>query len=166
MSQSDCFLKLVASKSGVVKGESGDTDFPNHIALTAWSWGVQAPFDGFSRTGKSQARSLEFSCVIDSSYPALLSILVTNDSIKTATLEMRRAGGAGGNAKAHNFLSINLKRARLASVQISHSAAELIPVVRGTLVFEEIAVDYRSQGIHGAMGGGASTFTWQISDQA
>lgn len=166
MAQGDCFLKLVASRAGAIKGESTDPDFLGYIALVAWSWGLQAPNDGVARTGKTQARSIDFSCFIDSAYPALLSILVTNDLIKTATLEMRRAGGAGSTAKAQNFLSINLKKARLVSLAISHSPSELIPMVRGSLIFEEVNVDYRSQGSHGGSGGGASSFNWQISDQA
>jgi type VI protein secretion system component Hcp len=165
MAQGDCFLKLVASRAGAIKGESTDPEYPSYIALASWSWGLQAPNDGVARTGKTQARSIDFSCLIDSSYPAMLSILVTNDVIKTATLEMRRAGGAGPTAKAHNYLSINLKKARLVSLAISHSPSEIIPVVRGSLVFEEVTVDYRAQGSHGGAGGGASSFTWQISDQ-
>jgi type VI protein secretion system component Hcp len=166
MAQGDCFLKLVASRAGAIKGESSDPDFPTYIAIAAWSWGLVAPSSGVNATGKVQARSIDFSCVVDSSYPAMLSVLVTNDVIKTATLEMRRAGGAGTNAKAHNYLSINLKKARLVSVSISHSASEIIPMVRGSLVFEEVTVDYRTQGSHGGAGGGASSFNWQIADQA
>ena len=167
MAQGDCFLKLVASRAGAIKGESSDPDFLTYIVISAWTWGLQAPTDGFNRaTGKTQARSIDFSCLVDSSYPAMLSVLVTNDVIKTATLEMRRAGGAGANAKAHNYMSINLKKARLVSLAISHSASEIIPVVRGSLVFEEVMADYRVQGSHGGAGGGASSFNWQISDQA
>jgi type VI secretion system secreted protein Hcp len=168
MAQGDCFLKLVGSRIGVVKGESSDPDFPGHIVISAWAWGMQSPSDLATgrATGKVQARTIDFSCNVDLSYPALLSMLVTNDVIKTATLDMRRAGGAGVSAKSLKYLSINLKKARLVSVAISHSPSELIPVVRGSLTFEEVEVNYVTQGSHGGAGGGTTSFAWQIADQA
>ncbi len=167
MAQGDCFLKLVASRTGVIKAETIDPQFAGYIAVTAFNWGLQTPLEagGFRATGRTAARAFEFVCHVDSAYPALVSALTTNDSFKSATLEMRRAGGGTAGSKPQHFLTISFTKARLSSLQISHSLAELIPVIRASLVFEEIDISYRSQGKDGADSGGSFAVNWAIANQ-
>jgi type VI secretion system Hcp family effector len=164
----DCFLKLVSARAGLIKAETVDPQFGGYIAVTAFNWGLQTPLEsgGFRSTGRTAARAFEFVCNVDSAYPALVSALATNDSFKSAVLEMRRAGGGTTASKPQHFLTISFAKARLSSVQISHSLSELIPVIRASLVFEEIEITYRSQGKDGADSGGGYTVNWSIADQA
>jgi type VI secretion system secreted protein Hcp len=162
MSQSDCFLKIVTTRAGALKGESQDSDLAGWIALNEWSWGAESS-QSLVASGRTQARSFDFSCTIDGATPAMFSTLVTNDVVKVATLNMRRAGGGKIGPKSQNFLTIELKKARLTSLCLSHSAGELLPVVRGSLYFEEIELVYKPQGSDGGSSMGASSFQWQIS---
>jgi type VI protein secretion system component Hcp len=160
MSQGDCFLKIVASKSGVVKGESADPDFPGYIQLLSWSWGAQTTTGGNGKS-RAQSQALSFTCNTDSSYAALISILITNDEIKTATLQMRRSGGP----KSQNYLTKTFKKAKLESINVGFNDTQLIPVASISMSFEEIEVEYRPQAEHGGSAGGASRINWQISDR-
>ncbi len=167
MAQGDCFLKLVSTRTGVIKAETVDQQFGGYISVTAFNWGLQTPIEagGFRSTGRTAARAFEFVCNVDTAYPALVSALTSNDSFKSAVLEMRRAGGTAAGAKPQHFLTISFTKARLSSVQISHSLAELIPVIRASLVFEEIEITYRSQGKDGADSGGSFAVNWAIANQ-
>jgi type VI secretion system Hcp family effector len=167
VAQGDCFLKLVSTRAGVIKAETIDQQFGGYIAVTAFNWGLQTPVEagGFRSTGRTAARAFEFVCNVDTAYPALVSALANNDSFKTAVLEMRRAGGGTVSTKPQHFMTISFTKARLSSLQISHSLAELIPVIRASLVFETIEITYRSQGKDGADSGGGNTVSWSIADQ-
>lgn len=158
-------MKLVGKRQGFIKGEAQDPEFPGYLALEGWSWGVHASLQGTHASGRAQARSLDFTCAVDSATPALFSALVTNEELKTATIEMRRAGvGKGGQSGGQNFLTITMKKAHVGAVDVVHSAENLIPVVRGSLVFEEVEVNYRAQASHGGSSGGSSSFSWTILD--
>lgn len=163
-SHGDCFLKIVSTRAGAIKGETEDPDYPSQLALSSWSWGVNSS-QGLVSNGKPQGRSLDFTCLVDSACTALFSALVTNDRLKTVTLEMRRAGGAAAGAKAQRFLKIELIKARLSSLDLGFSESQLVPIMRGSLFFETIEMTYSAQGRHGSDGSGASTFRWDISDE-
>jgi type VI protein secretion system component Hcp len=165
MSLGDCFLKIVATKAGVIKGESADPEFPSYIPITAWTWGVRSAQDA-GRSGKAQSKSFDFVCGVDTSFAALVSLAVSNDLIKVATLENRRAGGANKTvAKAQKFLTMTFKNARLTNVDVNHSEADLIPKVRGSMIFEVMEIDYTAQAEHGGHASGSSSYTWQIAEK-
>lgn len=160
MAVTDCFFKVVTAKAGAIKGESTDPDFPSWIALSGWGWGLSSSGSSTGK-GKSQGKSFDFTYAADSSGPAMFSTLATNDKIKTATMEIRRAGGAS----AQRYMKIELKNAKLTSLVIEQGDALLMPKIVGSMTFEEIEISYAAQSAQGGSGGGASTFRWIISDE-
>lgn len=155
----DCFIKL-----DEVAGESGDADFKDHLQVESWGWGIaQHVSAGWERQAKGVAAVSEliFTHRVDSASPALFALCARNYVIPSATLVMRRAGGA-----AQKYLYVRLKKVRVINVQLLHDAANLVPQERVTLAYQQVDYEYVPQSAVGADRSGKSVFSYQTNNPA
>ena len=152
MSIGDMFLKVETARQGVVKGESVDDKHKTEIDIQSWSWGMSArsAMAGAGPSGKSTIDELRVVKKIDSASTALMAALRNNDSIKKATLTVRKAGG-----QPLEYVKITLTNARLTHFAVETESAEVVE--RISFAFEKISVEYVPQGADG-LGRGSMTF--------
>ena len=146
----DAYLAVVGAKQGAIKGESDTPGRVNDIAVLAWRWGVKSAHSTGSTaaTGRRVYDVLQIDKQIDSSTTALLSALVSNEAIKSATLSLSKAGTDGGT-----FFRIKVELARIASSQI-HSTPTGGVYETIEIAYAKIEVEYNKQGASGRLGGG------------
>jgi type VI secretion system secreted protein Hcp len=156
----DCFIKIEQ-----VKGEAQDQEFKDYIQVDSWHWGVavnrsQAQGEAGKMAGRAQVNNLTFVHQADTACAGLLTRCVKNALIPTATLVMRRAGGS-----AQKYLTINLEKVRINSVELVHDAQHVIPAVQVVLNFDRVIFEYTPQSEKGADKSGRSSFDWlRLSD--
>ncbi len=156
----DCFIKLEQ-----VNGEAQDQDFKGYIQVESWQWGV-AQRSVFSAgtsvktAGVAQVNNLTFVHQADSAAAGLMTRCVRNTPVPTATLIMRRAGGS-----AQKYLTINLEKVRIMSVDLVHDDLNVIPSVQVVLSFDRAILEYAPQSEKGADKSGRSTFDWRRIDE-
>jgi type VI secretion system secreted protein Hcp len=150
MAIADIFLKIDG-----VTGEATATGHAGEINVISWSWGLQAS-PGYNRPpqGAASLRSLEITKAVDRSSPALLQFCDGHKVVSKATLTTRKAGGPGGPLE---YVVIDLKKVRIAKVDINSQSTDLIESV--SLTFEQIDFNYTPQGSLGSGGTGAITFS-------
>ena len=94
MARSDMFLKVTGQRTGEILGESNDKVFANQIDVQDWSWGMTAPTAiGGQRTGRVQIQELKIVKGVDRASTALMAVMNTNETLTTAVLTVRKAGG-------------------------------------------------------------------------
>lgn len=155
MSSGDCFILI-----DQIRGEAEDPDFAGNIQVSGWRWGMSSEVQGGAAGlpgRRADVQLLEFLHTVDSASPGLMARLVSNAILSKAVLSMRRAGG-----KAQVYLTITLKKVRVASVELLHDESNLVPVERVRLAFQEVQVDYVPQDISGRDATGRKTFAYQL----
>lgn len=157
MARSDMFLKVTGQRTGEILGESNDKAFPNQIDVQDWSWGMTAPTAvGGQRTGRVQMHELKLVKAVDRASTALMAVMNTNETITTAVLTVRKAGGI---AAALPYFKITLEKARISGYEVQ---SDIGPTGNPTLTehvsmtFQTITVDYTLQASAGGSGGGSS----------
>lgn len=159
------FFKATAQRSGEIVGEANDKAFTNQIDIVDWSWGMSAPTAmGGQRAGRVTLNELRLVKRVDKASTALMSVMNTNDAITSATLTVRKAGGAAPLP----YFVVKLKQARINSYSVhSQIGEDGAPVLMENvaLTFKEITIDYTPQSGTG-IGGGASSFTGQTGPDA
>lgn len=153
----DCFIKL-----DQVNGESGDSEFKDHIQVEGWDWSIsQHPSGGFDQksTRRAELSNFVFTHVVDSASPSLWARCARNDLVPTATIVMRRAGGS-----AQKYVNIKLKGVRILSVSLQHSAAYVIPLERVVLAYEQVEYEYAAQSAKGGDRSGRAVFAYSLKD--
>src|SRR5436305_15128900 len=110
---SDMYLEIVTLKGGKIKGESLSSACPGQIEVTKFEIGVSSPSDGENQaTGRITLDHAKFDFPTRIASTPLFSTLCNNDTIKSATLTVRKHGsGTGAEAK---FLQWRFNDARLA----------------------------------------------------
>lgn len=158
MARSDMFFKATAQRSGEVVGEANDKAFVNQIDIVDWSWGMSAPTAiGGVRAGRVTLNELRLVKRVDKSSTSLMSVMNTNDVLTTATLTVRKAGGA----TPLPYFVVKLTQARINAYSVhSQIGEDGSPVLMEnlSLTFKQIQIDYTPQAGTG-IGGGASSFT-------
>lgn len=145
VSASDMFLKI-----GDIKGESVDDKHKDWIEVLSWSWGTS------TGTGKTKRGNVPAVCVqdlvltkkVDSASPELIMNGVLGQSVKEATLTMRKAGKG-----QQEFLVIKMQDVLVSSYQTGGSAgseADLMDQL--VLHFRAIQGEYRPQKPDGSLG--------------
>lgn len=145
VSASDMFLKI-----GDIKGESVDDKHKDWIEVLSWSWGTS------TGTGKTKRGAVPAVCVqdmvltknVDSSSPELIMNGVLGQTVKEATLTMRKAGKG-----QQEFLVIKMQDVLVSSYQTGGSAgseAQLMDQL--VLHFSAIQGEYRPQKPDGSLG--------------
>jgi type VI secretion system secreted protein Hcp len=144
-----------------VKGESTDAGFPGSIQVNSWNWGMTQSGNTHtstgSGTGKVSVGDLSFVKAVDSTSPTLTQTCCNGTAFKTATLSMRKAGGAS----ALTYLVITLKNVIISSVQLGSSSSDDQQMETITLNFGEFTYEYTSQASAGT-GGATTSVTWNI----
>lgn len=152
MANSDMFLKLEGQKTGVIKGESHDSAFPNQIDVLGWSWGMStsSSIGGSGPSGRSSLNELRIRKATDRASTALMSVMRTNEIIKEGVLTVRKAGGV-----QIEYLTISVRRGRITSFEISGLDGPRLSEEL-SIAFESIEVEYHEQDKTGAKKGGSS----------
>jgi len=157
MARSDMFLKVTGQRTGEILGESNDKVFANQIDVQDWSWGMTAPTAiGGQRTGRVQIQELKIVKGVDRASTALMAVMNTNETLTTAVLTVRKAGGV---SSALPYLKVTLEKARVNSYDVqSDVGPNGAPTLTEhlSLTFQTITVDYLQQQGTGGSGGGSS----------
>jgi type VI secretion system secreted protein Hcp len=152
----DMFLKMKGAKHGDINGEAQDQKHKNEIEVLAWSWGMQgkAALGGGIATGKATMRELRITKRVDKASTALMSALRTNETIKEATLTLRKIGKT-----PLEYLKIKIEEGRVVALDLEAGDVSGSPSLleRVSLSFNKISIEYTPQGADG-MPQGSSTF--------
>jgi len=150
---------------GPIKGESADLTHPDEIQIKSWTWGMRgnasATVSAAGKAGSNQVsiNELVFTKAVDSATTGLMSALRSNETIKKAVLTVRKAGGTS----PVEYLKITLEKARICSVDLRASDAEVQQVVEEVSIgFQKISVEYMPQDGSGGKRG-ANSFETDIS---
>jgi type VI secretion system secreted protein Hcp len=150
------FLKVKGAKHGDINGEAQDQKHKNEIEVLAWSWGMQgkAALGGGIATGKATMRELRITKRVDKASTALMSALRTNETIKEATLTLRKIGKT-----PLEYFKIKIEEGRVVALDLEAGDVSGSPalVERVSLSFNKISVEYTPQGADG-MPQGSTTF--------
>jgi type VI secretion system secreted protein Hcp len=149
MPHSDMFLKVIGTKSGVIKGEAHDPKHLEEIEVVKWAWGAQAHTDlsGLGSTRKASLDQLEITKRVDSASTALVAALVQNEGIKEAVLTIRKAG-----THPLEYVIMKLTRARITRLHVESLDHELVEKL--TIAYEKVSFTYTPQGPDGGGRGG------------
>jgi type VI secretion system secreted protein Hcp len=153
----ETFLKI-----GDVKGESTVKGFEDQIQVSGWGWGMNQ--SGTTHTGqgggggKVNVQDLHFVHNVDAASPNLLLGCCTGKHYDTATLTMRKAGGA-----PLDYLKIELTEVLVTSVSQGGSSSEDLVSENVTLNFAKFKFSYQPQDDKGAKKGGAIEATYDIA---
>jgi len=150
------FLKVKGAKHGDINGEAQDQKHKNEIEVLAWSWGMQgkAALGGGIATGKATMRELRITKRVDKASTALMSALRTNETIKEATLTLRKIGKT-----PLEYFKIKIEEGRVVALDLEAGDVSGSPALleRVSLSFNKISVEYTPQGADG-MPQGSTTF--------
>jgi len=162
MARSDMFLKATGQRTGEIQGESNDKGFPNQIDVLDWSWGMSAPSSvGGQRAGRTLMKEVRIIKRVDKASTSLMSVMSTNETLKSAVLSVRKAGGASPLA----YFTMTLEQARVAAYDVECAVDDNgAPMLRESLslAFRRITVDHVVQSEQGASRGGSS-FSGDVS---
>jgi type VI secretion system secreted protein Hcp len=151
----DMFLKVKGAKHGDINGEAQDQKHKNEIEVLAWSWGMQgkAALGGGIATGKATMRELRITKRVDKASTALMSALRTNETIKEATLTLRKIGKT-----PLEYLKIKIEEGRVVALDLEAGDVSGSPSLleRVSLSFNKISIEYTPQGADGMPQGSTS----------
>ena len=143
MAESDIFL--------MIEGIPGEEKEPkNSIKIEEWAW---TEFGG-GKQGKVDMNDFTFAMKINKASPKVLEYCAKGETIKTATLTCREAGG-----KPETYLTIKLINCTVSFFQttIDPKQADKVPLDRFHLKFQKIEYDYKAKGDDGKRGGSIKT---------
>jgi type VI secretion system secreted protein Hcp len=148
-----------------VSGEAQDTQHKEHIELHGWSWGVAQSGSSHSGsgsgTGKVSVRDLTYRAHVDKSVPPLLKMAATGKTFKKAKLTICKA--TGGDAL--EYFIVTMKNGIISDVTFPDMEGDERQVVRVSLNFSSVEVDYTPQDTQGS-GQGAVTMQYSISENS
>jgi len=160
MAKCDMFLKIEGAKQGLIKGEAQDGTHRDEIEVLSWSWGMSTHHSLQSGlpAGKTSLSELVIAKRADRASTAIMSSLRNNESIKQATLVVRKAG-----ANPLEYLKITLTEARIVSYSTIGGGPAGEPDVNEEVRFscKKIKVEYTPQGPDG-QARGATTFETEV----
>jgi type VI secretion system secreted protein Hcp len=143
----DIFMKIDG-----VDGESQDDKHKKDIDVLAWSWGMSnsgsAQVGGGGGAGKVNVQDLSFTKWVDSSTPKLVLACCNGTHYDTATLVVRKAGGAN----PVEYIKIKLSEVLITSLSTGGSGGEDRLTENVTLNFAKFNLDYVPQDSKGAAG--------------
>jgi type VI secretion system secreted protein Hcp len=151
------YLSVRSARAGDIKGESIATDHDEEIVIQGWTWGMTQQVAAAAPTGgggsarqAGQRRSMRPLTVfkrLDRATTPLMSVLSSNDSIRSAVLTMRKAGEG-----QQDFFKVTLTDGRV--VDLDYTADNDGNVIEQvTFAFVKIEVEYRPQTSTGGRGG-------------
>jgi len=148
----DYFLDI---SSGNIKGECQDKDHSDQLQLLSWSWGgtnassVAGPGAG-SGAGKVSLGDFHVVIMFDTSVPPFFKNLCTGKHIPTGKMTAVKAGSDG-----KPYLTVTLSEMFITSLQIGASTEH--PTVNASFSYNEIKIEYSSQGKDGVVKNSGTT---------
>jgi type VI secretion system secreted protein Hcp len=147
---------------GSLKGESTVKGFEDQIQVLGWSWGMSQSgtthIGQGGGAGKVNVNDLNFTHYVDSATPNLVKACCTGEHFDTATITMRKAGGA-----PLDYVKIELTEVIVTSVSHGGSGGEDLLSENVTLNFAKFKFSYQPQDAKGAKKGGAIEATYDIA---
>ncbi|BCW90478.1 Protein hcp1 [Alphaproteobacteria bacterium SO-S41] len=143
---SDFLLKIEG-----IRGESEDKDFPDHIEVKGWSYGMANPLDAATRqrVGQVQLTDLTIIKALDKASPVLLEKCARNFTFDSAKLTVRKAGG-----QQLGYFFVEMKKVRIRSLNTKANDTDSItPVETLVLTFQKIEWTYKEQSALGTLKG-------------
>ena len=133
----DMFLKI-----GNINGESLDATHKSWVDVLAWSWGISnsgsTHVGGGAGAGKANAQDLSYTSYVDASSAPLMQAVATGQHLKSAFLNVRRAGSA-----PTEFLKITMTEVLVTSLSTGGSGGEDRLTQNVTLNFAKVKVEYQ-----------------------
>jgi len=114
----DMFLKI-----GNINGESLDATHKSWVDVLAWSWGISnsgsTHVGGGAGAGQANFQDLSYTSYLDASTAPLMKAVATGQHLKSAFLNVRRAGSA-----PTEFLKITMTEVLVTSLSTGGSGGE------------------------------------------
>lgn len=152
----DAFLKV----DGVL-GESVDAKRAGASAILSWSWAVEQPGSsqdgGGSGVGRADYRDLMLTKYVDRATPVLWRACCTGARFATATLILRKAGGA-----ALEYTTIKMQSVGVTHCAITTNLGDQLITEEICLSFAGLAFEYVPQLSNG-LGGPAVLGGWDFA---
>jgi type VI secretion system secreted protein Hcp len=155
----DAFLLFDGPGNGgpAIEGESTDPDFPKNIEILSFSWGASNPSrissaSGGAGGGKVSISGFSVTKKTDSCSPALFLACAQGIHYKTATVQLRRAGGVK-DVTGYVYLKYIFYKVFVESVQWSGSSGgDDTPSESLSLMFGACKIEYTPQTAEGTAG--------------
>lgn len=155
----DMFLKI-----DDIKGEAQDKKHAGEIDVLAWSWGASnsgtTHMGAGGGSGKANIQDISITKYVDKSSKNLLEAVCTGKHFKTATLVVRKAGGA-----PLEYITITLTEVLVSSVSTGGSGGEDRLTENISLNFKKFKYSYVPQKTDGS-GDAAVDYTYDIAENA
>jgi len=133
----DMFLKI-----GNINGESLDATHKSWVDVLAWSWGISnsgsTHVGGGAGAGQANFQDLSYTSYLDASTAPLMKAVATGQHLKSAFLNVRRAGSA-----PTEFLKITMTEVLVTSLSTGGSGGEDRLTQNVTLNFAKVKVEYQ-----------------------
>ena len=133
----DMFLKI-----GNINGESLDATHKSWVDVLAWSWGISnsgsTHVGGGAGAGQANFQDLSYTSYLDASTTPLMKAVATGQHLKSAFLNVRRAGSA-----PTEFLKITMTEVLVTSLSTGGSGGEDRLTQNVTLNFAKVKVEYQ-----------------------
>jgi type VI secretion system secreted protein Hcp len=139
MAESDIFL--------VIEGIPGEEKEPKDaIKIEEWKWTEY----GGGKQGKVDMNDFTFAAKVNKASPKILEYCAKGETIKSATLTCREAGGT-----PQTYLSIKLINCTVSYFQtgVEPNQSSSVALDRFHLKFQKIEYDYKAKGDDGKRGG-------------
>jgi type VI secretion system secreted protein Hcp len=138
------YMKMEAEKSGVIKGESVDSEHKEEIDVLSWSFGVSQSgtmhAGGGGGSGRANFQDISVTAWYETSTNVLMKLCATGEHVKTAKLTVRKAGG-----QPVEYIIYEFKEAIVSSISTGGSSGEDRLTVNFTLNFREFETKYVPQ---------------------
>jgi type VI secretion system secreted protein Hcp len=149
-----------------VEGECTAKGFEKKIEIFSFSWGASNPTTvgsgkGGISGGKVSISSFNIMKKSEKSSTALFSACCTGEHFATATVTMRKAGGAAGQK---GFLEYKFTEVMVESIQWSGSSGgDDTPTESVSLAFAKVEITYNTQSADGKTFTKAGTASWDLT---
>jgi type VI secretion system secreted protein Hcp len=143
---------------GNARGEAKQGKYDGWIEIQGWEWEVEAESSwtkgGGASVGKPNPGKLSFEHYYDTASPKILGYICTGSAFATVKLHMCKNTGKltameqeRGETTLRPFFEMDMKEAYI--TKINNSATDEGNVVQKVeMVFKEISIDYRPQGMN------------------
>jgi type VI secretion system secreted protein Hcp len=155
MTTGDMFMRVEASRSGAIQGESTDDRHRGEIVVRGWSCGMHSPAGAGSSagpTGRTSFDALRITKRPDSASTKLMAALRDNEILREVVLSVRRPG-----PQPLDHLVVVGQMGRVVELTLATGPDPEEPLVESlAFVFARITVEYRAQDETGRPGTGSS----------
>ena len=170
----DAFLSFAAPKQGPkLVGETQDTFFSKQTAfeISEFSFGEEnattiGSSTGGAGAGKAKFNPFKIKKPVDSASPNFFIASASGVHYPTATLSVRKAGGAGGKSSGAPYLIFTFKMVFVTNIDWTGPGDEA-PEEEISFVYGALQISYSKQKADGSIDGSPTITSWsQVLNQA